>query len=88
MIKTSNRRFITFTESVIYFSVNWCLIFCLYFPSYPSTYQNIILKMKMEKGSLENFEDIDFSCVLRPHIKFLSRKRYRTLKIDPQMLKP
>ena len=42
----------------------------------------------MEKGSLENFEDIDFSCVLRPHIKFLSRKRYRTLKIDPQMLKP
>ena len=42
----------------------------------------------MEKGSLENFEDIDFSSVLPPHIKFLSRKRQRTLKIDSQMLKP
>ena len=44
--------------------------------------------MKMEKASLEHFEDVDFSSVLLPHIKFLSSKPNRTLKIDPQMFEP
>ena len=46
--------------------------------------------LKNENGEsfVGRFEDIDFSCVLLPRIKFLSSKRNRTLKIDPKMLKP
>ena len=52
---------------------------------HPSKYY---LKNENGESFVGRFEDIDFSCVLLPHIKFLLSKLNRTLKIDPQMLKP
>ena len=86
MIKTSNQEFITFNESMIYFyliGVNFLFILSLLAKHLSKYY------LKNENGESfgGRFEDIVFSCVLLPHINFLSSKYNRKLKIDPKMLK-
>ena len=60
MIITFNQEFIAFNEPILLFLFNWCLIFLLNFPFKQNIYQNIILKMKMQKTSLKDLKILIF----------------------------
>ena len=60
MIKKSNQEFITLNEPMIYFYLIDVIFFVHTGPCYQCIYQNIILKIKMEKASLEDLKILIF----------------------------